>query len=360
VALRTSELRDAFEREHRALESLHAARRRLVDILTRADARAPPRRDPKQDRPSGDRSRAMAARPRAFASSDGAHPLTVGDLGRLAHACRLRHRASRARPAAQRVSVPLRGGPAPHRRRAQAHHRRRQTGSKPEPSQLDDVAQLAPRLAVGSPSLVPFVPDEVADVDDEIARLIRRVAGPDARPTLADFEQAARFRPSPPSFAVLRRAGLVLVVAPRDMDLVSRAVQFAVRLASIRGPASVANLAFSVAAPKAEIVARAVSAHTGFLWLDRGAGWFWIRPPRCRLLGVIRRLLRQQGPTRLEDLAATLAPGGRAREARTERHPIQTSVTPTSAPAPAAGVPRSRPIRTPGAGRGQGRGACRR
>ncbi len=109
------------------------------------------------------------------------------------------------------------------------------------------------------------------------------------------LERAAGFRFEWMGMARRRRIGLV--VAEGDSDLVAAAIEVARREIYYHGIATLKQVCSQVPGPgKEHVVARAVEALPGFLWLDRKGGWFQVASiSRHGLPKIIEKVLAVAG-----------------------------------------------------------------
>jgi hypothetical protein len=126
------------------------------------------------------------------------------------------------------------------------------------------------------------IADSLPASETEIhSRLIAAGLGP-TPPTLADLERAARVVNPPTRFAVLRRPGLVLAVAPEQLPLAATVHSFALRLVRSSGVGDIRRVALRAGTGELGFVRAVVSARTGFRWVDAGRHRFDHSRPSSR------------------------------------------------------------------------------
>jgi hypothetical protein len=123
---------------------------------------------------------------------------------------------------------------------------------------------------------------------------------------LARIERAARYRDSPPPFAVLRREGFVIAVPGGKLALAATIHGLAVRAVVNWGMAQVGRIAFLSNADSPEFVVAVLSAKDSFRWLDERLGWFWFESERSPLVRAIAKVLQVAPVVDLDDLMAAL------------------------------------------------------
>jgi hypothetical protein len=123
---------------------------------------------------------------------------------------------------------------------------------------------------------------------------------------LARIERAARFRDTPPPFAVLRREGFVLAVPGGKLALAATIHGLSVRAVVNWGMAQVGRIAFLSNADDASFVTAVLAAKDSFRWLDERLGWFWFESERSPLVRAIAKVLQVAPAVELEDLTAAL------------------------------------------------------
>jgi hypothetical protein len=123
---------------------------------------------------------------------------------------------------------------------------------------------------------------------------------------LARIERAARFRDTPPPFAVLRRDGFVIAVPMTKLTTAATIHGLAVRSVVNWGMAQVARIAFLANAEDAGFVTAVLSAKDSFRWLDERLGWFWFESDRSPLVRSITKVLQVAAAVDLDDLTAAL------------------------------------------------------
>jgi hypothetical protein len=141
------------------------------------------------------------------------------------------------------------------------------------------------------------------------AELSKRIVGAGlarAPVDLARIERAARFRDTPPPFAVLRREGFVIAVPSGKLNLAATIHGLAVRAVVNWGMAQVGRIAFLSNADDADFVTAVLSAKDSFRWLDERLGWFWFESERSPLVRAIAKVLQVAPVVDLDDLTAAL------------------------------------------------------
>jgi hypothetical protein len=123
---------------------------------------------------------------------------------------------------------------------------------------------------------------------------------------LARIERAARFRDTPPPFAVLRREGFVIAVPSGKLTLAATIHGLAVRAVVNWGMAQVGRIGFLANADDAAFVTAVLSAKDTFRWLDERLGWFWFESERSPLVRAIAKVLHVAPAVDLDDLTAAL------------------------------------------------------
>jgi hypothetical protein len=123
---------------------------------------------------------------------------------------------------------------------------------------------------------------------------------------LARIERAARFRDTPPPFAVLRRDGFVIAVPGGKLALAATIHGLAVRAVVNWGMAQVGRIAFLSNADDSAFVTAVLSAKDSFRWLDDRLGWFWFESERSPLVRAIAKVLQVAPAVDLDDLTAAL------------------------------------------------------
>jgi hypothetical protein len=123
---------------------------------------------------------------------------------------------------------------------------------------------------------------------------------------LGQVERASRFCHGPLPFAVLRREGLVLAVAPEAMGIASVVHSLAVRAVVSSGLARADRIAFQARTEDLGLVVDVLSAKDSFRWLDRERGWFWFATEASRLVKTIVRVLTVTGAVSLAELSPAL------------------------------------------------------
>jgi hypothetical protein len=123
---------------------------------------------------------------------------------------------------------------------------------------------------------------------------------------LARIERAARFRDTPPPFAVLRRDGFVIAVPGGKLALAATIHSLAVRAVVNWGMAQVGRIGFLSNADDSAFVTAVLSAKDSFRWLDDRLGWFWFESERSPLVRAIAKVLQVAPAVDLDDLTAAL------------------------------------------------------
>jgi hypothetical protein len=123
---------------------------------------------------------------------------------------------------------------------------------------------------------------------------------------LARIERAARFRDTPPPFAVLRREGFVIAVPGGKLALAATIHGLAVRAVVNWGMAQVGRIGFLSNADDPAFVTSVLSAKDSFRWLDEALGWFWFESERSPLVRAIAKVLQVAPAVDLDDLTAAL------------------------------------------------------
>jgi hypothetical protein len=123
---------------------------------------------------------------------------------------------------------------------------------------------------------------------------------------LARIERAARFRDTPPPFAVLRRDGFVIAVPGGKLNLAATIHGLAVRAVVNWGMAQVGRIGFLSNADDPAFVTAVLSAKDSFRWLDDRLGWFWFESERSPLVRAIAKVLQVAPAVDLDDLTAAL------------------------------------------------------
>jgi hypothetical protein len=123
---------------------------------------------------------------------------------------------------------------------------------------------------------------------------------------LARIERAARFRDTPPPFAVLRREGFVIAVPGGKLSMAATIHGLAVRAVVNWGMAQVGRIGFLSNADDGAFVIAVLSAKDTFRWLDERLGWFWFESERSPLVRAIAKVLQVAPAVDLDDLTAAL------------------------------------------------------
>jgi hypothetical protein len=123
---------------------------------------------------------------------------------------------------------------------------------------------------------------------------------------LARIERAARFRETPPPFAVLRRDGFVIAVPSGKLAMAATIHSLAVRAVVNWGMAQVGRIGFLSSADDTAFVTAVLAAKDSFRWLDDRLGWFWFESPRSPLVRAIAKVLQVAPAVDLDDLTAAL------------------------------------------------------
>jgi CheY-like chemotaxis protein len=123
---------------------------------------------------------------------------------------------------------------------------------------------------------------------------------------LAKLERALRSFARQPPFAVLRRAGLAVVVPTAQLDLAKRIHGLTARALASWGVATVPSIAFQASTEDLDFVARVLAARQGFAWLDARPGWFWFSNSRSPLVLEIQEVLTAVLSADVNDLAQAL------------------------------------------------------
>jgi hypothetical protein len=119
---------------------------------------------------------------------------------------------------------------------------------------------------------------------------------------LARIERAARYRPSPAPFAVLRKEDIAVVVARSQLSTARLINALAVRNAGEWGLTNVDYLAFQVGTEDREFVRAVVSARRDLQWLDKKLGWFWFQDRASVAIRAIERALSNVHARSLREL----------------------------------------------------------
>lgn len=141
------------------------------------------------------------------------------------------------------------------------------------------------------------------------ADLSKRIVGAGLARTpvdLARIERAARFRDTPPPFAVLRREGFVIAVPTGKLTMAATIHGLAVRAVVNWGMAQVGRIGFLSNADDGDFVTAVLSAKDSFRWLDERLGWFWFESERSPLVRAIGKVLQVAPAVDLDDLTAAL------------------------------------------------------
>ena len=123
---------------------------------------------------------------------------------------------------------------------------------------------------------------------------------------LARIERAARFRDTPPPFAVLRRDGFVIAVPGGKLAMAATIHGLAVRAVVNWGMAQVGRIGFLSNADDTAFVTAVLAAKESFRWLDERLGWFWFESQRSPLVRAIAKVLQVAPAVDLDDLTAAL------------------------------------------------------
>jgi hypothetical protein len=123
---------------------------------------------------------------------------------------------------------------------------------------------------------------------------------------LARIERAARFRDTPPPFAVLRREGFVVAIPTTKLTQAATIHGLAVRSVVNWGMAQISRIAFLSNAEDASFVTAVLTAKDTFRWLDERLGWFWFESDRSPLVRSIAKVLQVAPAVDLDDLTAAL------------------------------------------------------
>jgi hypothetical protein len=123
---------------------------------------------------------------------------------------------------------------------------------------------------------------------------------------LARIERAARFRDTPPPFAVLRREGFVIAVPATKLGVAATIHGLAVRAVVNWGMAQVSRIAFLSNTDDNTFVTAVLSAKESFRWLDERLGWFWFESERSPLVRAMAKVLQVAPAVDLDDLTAAL------------------------------------------------------
>jgi hypothetical protein len=123
---------------------------------------------------------------------------------------------------------------------------------------------------------------------------------------LARIERAARFRDTPPPFAVLRRDGFVIAVPGGKLTMAATIHSLAVRAVVNWGMAQVGRIGFLSNADDTSFVTAVLAAKETFRWLDDRLGWFWFESQRSPLVRAIAKVLQVAPAVDLDDLTAAL------------------------------------------------------
>jgi hypothetical protein len=151
-----------------------------------------------------------------------------------------------------------------------------------------------------------LVADRLPAAEGEVSRRIASAGLARGPVDLARIERAARFRDTPPPFAVLRRDGFVVAVPPGKLATAATIHGLAVRAVVNWGLALVSRVAFLSNAEDLPFVTAVLAAKSTFRWLDERVGWFWFESDRSPLVRAIAKVLAVATAVELDDLAEAL------------------------------------------------------